>query len=75
MLILQGERDYQITMADFALWKKTLAGRPNTELKSYPKLNHLFIEGEGKSIPAEYDKEGHVAREVIEDVAWWVGRQ
>src|SRR3954470_20562571 len=54
LLILQGERDYQVTMDNFAAWKKALAGRPGVTFKSYPKLNHLFIEGEGKSTPAEY---------------------
>jgi dienelactone hydrolase len=75
ILVLQGERDYQVTMVDFRGWEKALEGRKNVELKSYPKLNHLFVEGEGKSKPAEYAKEGHVAKEVVEDVAGWVKRQ
>jgi dienelactone hydrolase len=75
LLILQGERDYQATMEDFAGWKKALAGRPNVELKSYPRLNHLFVEGEGKSKPAEYQKAGHVAAEVIDDVAAWIKKR
>lgn len=75
LLVLQGERDYQVTMADFALWRKSLEGRKNATLKSYPKLNHLFMEGEGKSKPAEYLKGGHVAREVIDDIAGWVKKQ
>jgi dienelactone hydrolase len=72
MLVLQGERDYQVTMADFAGWKKALAGRKDVRLKSYPKLNHLFMEGEGKAKPAEYNKAGHVSREVVDDIAAWV---
>jgi dienelactone hydrolase len=72
MLVLQGARDYQVTMADFALWRKALAGHPNATLKSYPKMNHLFIEGEGKCTPEEYGKAGHVAREVIDEVAAWI---
>ncbi len=72
MLILQGERDYQVTMADFDGWKKALADRKNVKLKSYPKLNHLFMEGEGKAKPAEYEKAGHVAPEVIDDIAEWI---
>jgi dienelactone hydrolase len=71
-LVLQGERDYQVTMDDFALWQKALAGHPNVTLKTYPKLNHLFIAGEGKSKPEEYNKAGHVAPEVIGDIADWV---
>jgi dienelactone hydrolase len=72
ILVLQGERDYQVTMADFANWKKALGGRKNVTLKSYPKLNHLFAEGEGKSRPEEYEKPGHVAAEVIDDITGWV---
>jgi fermentation-respiration switch protein FrsA (DUF1100 family) len=72
LLVLQGERDYQVTMADFAGWQKALEGRPGVQLKSYPKLNHLFMEGEGKAKPAEYDRAGNVAAEVIDDVAAWI---
>jgi hypothetical protein len=74
MLVLQGERDYQVTMKDFERWKTTLGGKGNVEFKSYPKLNHLFIDGEGKSIPSEYEKVGHVAAYVIEDIARWIKR-
>jgi uncharacterized protein len=72
VLILQGERDYQVTMADFKGWKRALSGRAGVTLKSYPKLNHLFAPGEGRSSPAEYEKPGHVAAEVVEDVAAFV---
>jgi dienelactone hydrolase len=75
MLILQGERDYQVTMADFARWKKALASRANVQLKSYPKLNHLFMDGEGKAKPEEYDKAGYVNKEAVDDIAGWVKRQ
>jgi hypothetical protein len=72
MLILQGERDYQVTMADFARWREALKDRQNITLRSYPALNHLFQSGEGKSIPAEYLKPGHIAPEVITDLATWI---
>jgi dienelactone hydrolase len=74
MLILQGERDYQVTMKDFNLWKAALAGRPNATFRSYPALNHLFIAGEGKSAPAEYAQPGHVDGDVIELIAGWIAR-
>jgi dienelactone hydrolase len=66
MLILQ------VPMTDFKLWKEATAGRKDVVLKSYPKLNHLFVEGEGKSRPEEYEKEGHVAGYVIDDIAAWI---
>ena len=72
ILILQGERDYQVTMKDFAGWKKALLGRKDATLKSYSKLNHFFVAGEGRSGPEEYQKPGHVAVEVVEDVAAFV---
>ncbi len=72
LLILQGERDYQVSMQDFANWKAALGTRKDVTLKSYPTLNHLFIEGTGKSTPAEYSQSGHVSALVVDDVARWV---
>lgn len=75
MLILQGERDYQATMEDLSLWKTGLAGKANVQFKSYPRLNHLFMEGEGASSDEEYLKPGHVFGLVVEDIANWIKRQ
>ena len=72
MLILQGERDYQVTMKDFALWKAGVGSAKGVVMKSYPALNHLFVTGEGKSLPAEYSKPGHVAPTVIDEIAKFV---
>lgn len=69
LLILQGERDYQVTMADFAIWQQTLAKRPDTAFISFPSLNHEFIEGEGSSTAAEYDRPGHLSPSVIKALA------
>jgi len=73
MLILQGGRDYQVSPTqDFKLWEKELKTRENVYLKLFPSLNHLFIEGEGKSTPQEYGVEGHVSEEVIEVISQWL---
>ena len=72
MLILQGERDYQVSLKDFDLWKAALGRRKDVTLKTYPTLNHLFVAGEGKSKPAEYSQPGHVAPEVIDDIVKFV---
>jgi dienelactone hydrolase len=74
ILIIQGERDYQVTMTDFGLWQKALAGHKNATLKSYPGLNHFFMSGTGPGSPAEYAKANHVERAVIEDLAAWCQR-
>lgn len=74
-LVLQGGRDYQVTMEDFALWKAALGGRTGTKLIAYPELNHLFMAGEGKATPSEYmSKTGHVSAKVIDDIAAWIRR-
>lgn len=73
MLILQGERDYQVTMVDdFVKWKTALGDKKNVTFHTYPALNHLFMAGEGKSLPAEYEKPGHVPVDVINDIAGWI---
>ena len=72
MLILQGERDYQVTMQDFRLWQQVLEEKTNIVYHSYPRLNHPFMEGDGKSTPMEYQKEGHVANYVIDDISSFI---
>jgi uncharacterized protein len=72
ILILQGGRDYQVTNANFEEWTKALAKRKNVTLKSFPELNHLFMEGQGISTPAEYAKPNHVSLDVINAIATWV---
>ena len=72
MLVLQGERDYQVTAEEFARWKAALGSRRDVTFHSYPTLNHLFIAGTGRSLPAEYQVPGHVAEEVVRDVATWI---
>jgi len=72
LLVLQGGRDYQVTMAEFEEWREGLAGNPAAEFRDYPALNHLFIAGTGASSPAEYGVAGHVDEQVIGDIAAWV---
>lgn len=73
MLVLQGERDYQVTMAEFARWRSALATRQDMTFHTYPALNHLFIAGTGRSTPAEYQVPAHVSDDVVRDIAAWLG--
>jgi dienelactone hydrolase len=75
MLILQGERDFQVTMKDFALWKAALGASDKVTFHSYPALNDLFITGRGNPSPAEYHNPGNVAPEVLEEIASWISNQ
>jgi uncharacterized protein len=73
MLILQGGRDYQVTVADdLALWQAALSDQPQVTIRVYPELNHLFAPGSGPSSPAEYEPAQHVDATVINDVAGWL---
>ena len=72
LLILQGARDYQVTTADFDGWKNALAAQANVTCRLYPNLNHLFVAGQGKSVPAEYDQAGNVDEQVVADIAQWI---
>ena len=72
MLFVQGERDYQVTLADLAAWREGLAARADVQLRSYPALNHLFIAGDGPSSPAEYLTPGRMEARVIDDIANWI---
>jgi uncharacterized protein len=72
ILVLQGQRDYQVTLKDFERWKVALDGQETSAFLLYPSLNHLFLSGEGKSLPAEYEVEGHIPAQVLDDIANWV---
>lgn len=76
MLVLQGGRDYQVTVEDdFEVWQAELEGRPGTTFELYEELNHLFQRGDGPSVPAEYSLAVPVDGAVVEDVATWVGNR
>jgi fermentation-respiration switch protein FrsA (DUF1100 family) len=75
MLILQGARDYQVTVEDYEGWQQALAEREDVTFKLYEDLDYLFVAGEGQSEPAqEYTTLGHVAAVVIDDIVAWIGQ-
>ena len=72
LLVLQAERDYQVTMQDYGLWRTGLLKCRNVSFKSYPKLNHLLQEGTGKATPDEYQQPSSVPAYVLDDLARFV---
>ncbi len=72
VLVLQGERDYQVTMQDYGRWLTALTGNRRAQLKSYPALNHLLQEGKGKSTPLEYNEAHPVPAYVWQDIAGFI---
>ncbi len=68
ILVLQGERDYQVPLTDFNLWKKALSKNQKTKFISYPRLNHLFMSRTGKPNPEEYYVKSKVDPKVIDNI-------
>ncbi|OBT74012.1 hypothetical protein VF21_06024 [Pseudogymnoascus sp. 05NY08] len=76
VLIMQGGRDYQVTLKDdFEGWKKGLDGMVGVEFKVYDDMNHMFRRGKGMSSPDEYNVAGgHVDGDVVEYISGWITR-
>ena len=74
MLLLQGARDYQVTVdGDLALWSERLAARADVRIRVLDADDHLFFPGVGPSTPSGYEPPQHVDPQVIDEVAAWVG--
>lgn len=74
VLVLQGKRDYQVTMADFALWEKALTGKKAACLRAYDGLDHLMRKGDGPSGLEDYAKPRPVDPQVIGDIASFIAK-
>jgi len=75
ILVLQGGKDFQVSVSDFEKYKELLDGRDNTSFRLYPNLNHLFmpsVYGELKMMNKEYKIPSHVDKCVAEDIAAWI---
>ena len=66
VLVLRGDRDFQVADEDLATWRVGLEGQKGAIVQTLPHLNHLFIRGEGKPSPSEYENPDHVDPNVIE---------
>lgn len=74
ILVLQGGRDYQVTGADFEVWKKALANDSQATFRFYPAFTHLLMPGTGSGPagPEDYSVAGNVSEEVVNDIAHWI---
>ena len=74
--ILQGERDYLVTVEDdLAIWEEELAGDPAVQIKRYESLNHRFQPGQGMGRPAEWSEPNPVDKQVVVDIAAFITEQ
>jgi len=72
VLIMQGERDYQVDMDEYQIWYDGLKNQDNVEFITFKDLNHLFIYGEGHSTPEEYSYANSVSHKATEVIATFV---
>jgi len=75
LLLLQGGRDYQVTVADdLDVWLQGLMGRKGVTVVRFPNADHLFLDGSGAPTPLEYQQPGQVDPKVMDAIASWIGR-
>jgi len=72
IFVMQGERDYQVKMTDYEIWKKELGDNPKNKFKSYPGLNHLLQKGDKPSKSEEYQEPASVDVKIIHDLVEFV---
>lgn len=73
MLILQGGRDYQVTVADdLAGWRRGLGDRDDVTIQVHDADNHQFFSGSGPSTPGEYIPPQHVDPVVVTEIVTWI---
>ncbi len=72
ILILHGDRDYQVNLENLEAWRKEFGKQANVTIKNYPKLNHLFYSGGAESTYSEYFMIGNIPDYVAKDLIDWL---
>jgi dienelactone hydrolase len=72
ILILRGDRDYQVTSEDIDIWHGKLKNVGDVEIETIPSLNHLLMSGAGRPAPDDYFVASHVDPAVIVRLAKFI---
>lgn len=72
VLVLQGEKDFQVSMIDFGLWQKAIENRKNAVAVSFPNLGHPFVVAGSTNTLEDYNLPQNVPIEVIDTIANWI---
>ncbi|HPQ47781.1 MAG TPA: hypothetical protein PLP30_10460, partial [Clostridia bacterium] len=73
VLIVHGERDYQVNRSEYELWHSSVMELDNVESVLLPGLNHMFAYGTEASTPQEYYKLSEVDSSVIDLISEFIG--
>ena len=76
LLIMQGEKDFQVSVErDFNEYKQLLKDKSNVDFRLYENLNHAFVSYLYSDIlkaKQEYNTERHIGEDVVRDIADWI---
>ncbi|MEJ7692430.1 alpha/beta fold hydrolase [Daejeonella sp.] len=72
VLVLQGERDFQVSVQDYNIWRTALAANKNVSFKLYPDLNHLLTPQKERGTGLQYRTPANVSPKLIDDIAIWI---
>ena len=70
-LILNGDRDYQVTVDEANQWKNG-SKHEKSQTIIYKDLNHMFYAGKGLCIPSEYEEKHEMNVAVLKDISSWI---
>ncbi|MES2688945.1 MAG: alpha/beta fold hydrolase [Bacteroidota bacterium] len=74
-LAIQGGRDYQVPPTELDSWKTLLKDACCAEFKTFDKLNHVMMEGEGAPNPSEYSAPANIPEYVPLFISGWILNQ
>ena len=74
LLVLEGGKDAQVFRADFDALAAVAAKRPGSSSMMFPNLTHIFTPTDGPAAVRAIFQPGHVAPEVIDTIAGWIGK-
>jgi dienelactone hydrolase len=73
MLVLQGGRDYQVTVEeDLARWRTGLAHRSDVTIHVHDADDHLFFPGDAPALATDHESPQHVDPAVVTEIADWL---
>lgn len=76
VLVLQGEEDYQVPLAEFEAWKSAYGDKENWEFHSYPGLSHMMMPGDFDTNPNSYYlQKAVVDQRVTDDIAAFINQK
>ena len=72
ILVVQGAKDFQVSVQDFNIWRTALAANKNATFKLYPDLNHLLSAQKEKGNGTQYRVPSNVDINLIKDISAWI---